>query len=248
MKPSQTASKKRVKSEFTLDSVLAELKAKGNPRVIEGMARYGIHTSKAYGVSVPQLRDISRKIGQNHELALRLWTTGIHEGRIVAGLIDDPTLVSEAQMENWAKEFDSWDVVDGTCGNLFDRTPYAVAKAHEWSERKEEYVKRAGFVMMAELAVHDKKQANKTFTDFLPLTIREASDERNFVKKAVNWAIRQIGKRNLDLNAAAIRTCKDIQKIDSRSARWIAADALRELTSLAVQKKLKLTSERSKSN
>jgi 3-methyladenine DNA glycosylase AlkD len=156
-------------------------------------------------------------------------------------MIDDPTNVSEEQMEEWAADFDSWDVVDGCCGNLFDKTEFAVRKAHEWSKRSEEYVKRAGFVLMAELAVHDKTASNTTFVDFLPAIVREASDERNFVKKAVNWALRQIGKRNAILNSAAIKTCTEIKNSDSRSARWIAADALRELTSDSVRKKLAST-------
>ncbi len=141
-------------------------------------------------------------------------------------------------MEMWATDFDSWDIVDGSCGNLFDKTGFAVRKAHAWSKRTEEYVKRAGFVLMAELAVHDRKASNKTFLDFLPVIVREASDERNFVRKAVNWALRQIGKRNAALNAAAIRTANEIKNSDSRSAKWIAADALRELTSAPVRKKL----------
>jgi 3-methyladenine DNA glycosylase AlkD len=190
---------------------------------------------------------MAKKFCRDHVMALQLWRTGIHEARILAGMIDDPALVDEDQMEDWAKDFDSWDIVDGSCGNLFDKTPFAVKKAHEWSARKEEYVKRAGFVLMAELAVHDKNAPNSTFQEFLPLIVREASDERNFVKKAVNWALRQIGKRNAMLNGAAIRTCKQLQRIDSKSARWIASDALRELTSEAVQKKLKNAGKKTRS-
>ncbi len=176
------------------------------------MSRFGIQTSKALGVSIPQIRDLAKKIGIDHELAQQLWITGIHEARILATMVDDPAKVSEGQMDKWALDFDSWDVVDGCCGNLFDKTKFAIGKAHEWSKRKEEYVKRAGFVLMAELAVHDKKASNKTFLDFLPVIVREASDERNFVKKAVNWAVRQIGKRNSALNAAAIRHKRPHQK------------------------------------
>lgn len=202
------------------------------------MARYGIQTRNAYGVSIPRLRAISMKIGKDHMLAQQLWKTGIHEARILAGMIDDPAQVNEAQMEDWATDFDSWDIVDGSCGNLFDKTPFAVKKAHEWSKRSEEYVKRAGFALMAELAVHDKKLSDDTFIDFFPLIIREASDDRNFVKKAVNWALRQIGKRNQRLNAEAIQTAKRIHELNSSSAKWIASDALRELTNDSVQKKL----------
>src|SRR3989475_13013303 len=153
-------------------------------------------------------------------------------------MIDDPAWVTEDQMEKWVADFDSWDIVDGSCGNLFDKTEFAVRKALEWSKRKEEYVKRAGFVLMAELAVHDRKAADKTFLYFLPTIVRESSDERNFVKKAVNWALRQIGKRNRVLNSEAIKTCNEIRNSNSRSAKWIAADALCELTSTPVKKKL----------
>jgi len=185
-----------------------------------------------------KLRDISKKVGISHDLAQELWKTRIHEARILATMVDDPMNVSEAQMEEWAADFDSWDVADGCCGNLFYRTEFANRKAHEWSTRKGGFVKRAGFVLMAELAVHNKEASNKTFLDFLPIIVREASDERNFVKKAVNWGLRQIGKRNAILNSAAIQTCSKIRESDSRSAKWIASDALRELTSASVKKKL----------
>lgn len=223
----------------SLSQLIDEIRRRGNPKALDGMSRYGINVTNAFGTSMPQLRDMARKIGRNHQLALQLWNTGVHDARILASMVDNPSKVSLSQMEGWVAEFDSWDIVDGTCGNLFDKTPYAVRMAKEWSSRDEEYVKRASFVLMAELAVHDKQAANGTFLSFLPLIIRESSDERNFVKKAVNWALRQIGKRNAILNGAAIRTCERIQKIDSKSARWIASDALRELTSESVQKKFK---------
>ncbi len=229
----------------SLEEIVKEIENRGDPNTLAGMSRFGIAVAHAYGVSVPQLRVIARRIRTDHSLALQLWKTGIHEGRILAGMIDDPGVVTENQMENWASSFDSWDIVDGTCGNLFDKTHYAIKKAHEWSERNEEYVKRAGFVLMAELAVHDKKTPDETFLKFLPVILRESSDERNFVKKAINWALRQIGKRNRNLNTAALRTCRRIQKIDSSSAKWIATDAVRELTSTTVQKKLKNANKRS---
>jgi 3-methyladenine DNA glycosylase AlkD len=225
-------------SSISVEHVIDELRRRGNSKAVAGMLRFGIQTAMALGVSTPQLRDLARKVGTPHELAEKLWKTGIHEARILASMIDDPAKVSEDQMEKWAADFDSWDVVDGCCGNLFDSTRFAVRKAHEWSERKEEYVKRAGFVLMAEMAVHDENASDKTFLDFLPVIVREASDERNFVKKAVNWALRQIGKRNAILNAAAIKTCAEIKDSDSRSGKWIAADAIRELTSAPVKKKL----------
>lgn len=202
------------------------------------MARFGINPHNTYGVSIPKLRKLALQIGRNHELAQGLWSSGIHEARILATLIDSPERVTEKQMENWVKHFDSWDVCDGCCGNLFDKTKFAYRKAVAWSKRHEEFVKRAGFVLMAQLAVHDKEASDKEFLRFFSIIEREATDHRNFVKKAVNWALRQIGKRNLHLNKVAIKTAKRIQEIDSRAAKWIASDTLRELTSEAVQERL----------
>ncbi len=238
MKSSRPTILDQHETSITLEHLMDEIKSKGTPDAVAGMSRFGIQTGAALGVPIPQLRKLAREAGTNHDTAQKLWKTGIHEARILASMIDDPAKVSDEQMEKWAADFDSWDVVDGCCGNLFDKTKFAVSKAHEWSKRKEEFVKRAGFVMMAELAVHDKKVSDKIFLDFLPVITREASDERNFVKKAVNWALRQIGKRNTFLNAAAIKTSTEIRESDSRSAKWVAADALRELTSASVRKRL----------
>ena len=221
-----------------LREILAELESRANPENVVGMARYGINPKNTFGVSAPVLRAMAKRIGRDHALALELWESGIREARILAGLIDDPALVTESQLERWAKDFDSWDVCDGVCSNLFDKTPFAYEKTAAWSGREEEFVKRAGFVLMAALAVHDKKAPDGRFRGFLPLIEREAADERNFVKKAVNWALRQIGKRNRPLNAAAIASAKRIRNMDSKAARWIAADALRELESDAVQGRL----------
>lgn len=218
--------------------ILQQLESLSNPEAVAGMARFGINSNNTYGVSIPALRKIARDTGKDHALALALWQSGIHEARILAGMIDEPEKVTEEQMESWAMDFDSWDVCDQVCSNLFDKTDFAYQKAHEWSGRKEEFVKRAGFVLMAALAVHDKRAGDEKFLEFLPIIKREAVDDRNFVKKAVNWALRQIGKRNLNLNNAAIETAKKIQEIDSKAARWIASDTLRELTGEKVQKKL----------
>ena len=201
------------------------------------MTRFGIQSSNSFGVSVPQLRTLAREVGRDHMLAMKLWETGLHDARLLATMVDDPRKVTLEQMDKWVRDFDSWDVVDGSCGNLFDKTPFAVAKAKQWCKREEEFVKRAGFVMMAELAVHDKEAKDKVFLDFLPLIVGGASDERNFVKKAVNWALRQIGKRNMKLNKAAVSTARRIRKIDSGAAKWVAADALRELKSPQVLKR-----------
>ena len=234
-KPTRTIEQK---PPISVESIIGELRDTGSPRAVAGMSRFGIQTGTALGVSIPEIRELARKVGTHHDLAQSLWKSGIHEARLLACMIDDPAEVSEDQMEKWASDFDSWDVVDGCCGNLFDKTEFATRKAHEWSKREEEYVKRAGFVLMAEMAVHDKDLSDKTFLDFLPIIVREASDERNFVKKAVNWALRQIGKRNANLNTAAIKTCWQIKDSGSRAGKWIAADALRELTSDPVKKKL----------
>ena len=220
------------------DEIIQEIKSLANPKNVEGMARFGINPTNTYGVSVPVLRKMAREAGRDHGLALELWASGIHEARLLACFIDRPDMVTEEQMESWVKDFDSWDVCDQCCSNLFDRTPLAHQKAVQWCEREEEFVRRAGFVLMACLAVHDKKAEDRAFIKFLPLMKKYATDERNFVKKAVNWALRQVGKRNMELNGEALKTAEEIKQIDSRSARWIAGDAIRELSSDAVRDKL----------
>ncbi len=212
----------------SVQSVLQQLKAQARPANVKGMARYGISTTGALGVSMPFLRRLAREIGQDHVLALSLWDSGIHEARILAALVDDPAQVTSSQMERWVLDLDSWDVCDQLCSNLFDRTRMTVAKARAWSRRKETFVKRAGFVLMAALAVHDKKAPDRLFLSFLPLIHRSAGDERNFVKKAVNWALRQIGKRNKALYRAALAAAEEMAQRDSSVSRWVASDALRE--------------------
>ncbi len=219
-------------------AILARLHALRDPKAIAGMARYGINPKNSYGVSVRTLREIARETGTDHDLALKLWASGIHDARILAGIIDDPALITEQQMDNWVNDFDSWDVCDQCCG-LFARTGLAYRKAVEWSGRAEEYVRRAGFVTMARLAVTDKKALDSQFEPFLFIIRESADDDRNYVKKAVNWALRQIGKRNRRLNRMAIETAEEIARSGSKSARWIASDALRELTSRAVQDRLR---------
>jgi 3-methyladenine DNA glycosylase AlkD len=220
------------------NEILNELKSLANPESVKGMARFGIKSEKILGVSIPELRGLAKQIGKDHALAGQLWSSGIHETRILAGMVDDPGQVTESQMERWVKDFDSWDLCDQCCSNLFDKTVVAYPKAIEWSQRRREFVKRAGFVLMAVLAVHDKAAGDEQFKQFFPMIKRESTDERNFVKKAVNWALRQIGKRNRALNQAAISVAKEIKTIDSKAAKWIAGDALRELTGEKVQKRL----------
>ena len=221
------------------DKILKQLKSFSNPKGVEGMARFGISTKNAYGVSIPDVRRIAKEVGKNHSLAQQLWNSSVHEARILACMVDDVKQVTEEQMENWVKDFDSWDICDQCCSNLFDKTAFSHRKVVELAERKEEFVKRTGFVLMATLVVHDKKTDDAVFLKFLPIIKSGAIDERNFVKKAVNWALRQIGKKNKRLNKAAIETAEEIKKMDSKSAKWIAADALRELKSEAVRKRLK---------
>jgi 3-methyladenine DNA glycosylase AlkD len=213
----------------SVEEVIKELKSKGKKDQLEGMARFGMSSKGRLGVSVPDMRALAKKIGKNHALALELWKTGIQEARIIASMIDEPEKVSEKQMEQWVKDFDSWDVCDQTCMNLFEKSPLAWKKIQDWSERKEEFVKRTAFALIACLAWHDKKTEDKKFIEMLKVIEKASTDERNFVKKAVNWALRNIGKRNRNLNKQALKTAREIQKIDSKTARWIAADAIREL-------------------
>jgi 3-methyladenine DNA glycosylase AlkD len=219
--------------------VLQTLEEMGDPARLEGMARYGIRTDHAVGVTVTELRRLARGLRPDHELAAALWASGIHEARILASLVDEPAQVSEAQMEAWVADLDSWDVCDGVCGNLFDRTRFALDKAVEWSTREPEFEKRAAFAVMACAAVHRMDLPDTAFGSLLPVIREGATDDRTYVKKAVSWALRQIGKRSLDLNARAIRTAAQIERTDARSARWIGRDALRELRSDAVRARLK---------
>lgn len=223
----------------SLEEVLDRIKSMARPDQLEGMARYGMTVERRLGVSVPELRGLAKDLGRDHELALELWKTGIAEARLVAGMIDDPGKLTEAQMEEWVTGIDSWDVCDQVCMNLFEKVPLAWKKIIDWSGREEEFVKRASFALIACLAWHDKKAADEKFIALLPVIFRGATDERNFIKKAVNWALRNIGKRNSNLNRAAIEMAGEIRQIDSRAARWIAADTIRELESEAVRKRLK---------
>jgi len=224
---------------WTVDGALRELERHGRKRNVEGMARFGIRAKVVYGVSKPKLDAIVKKIGKDHELGLRLWETGIHDARLLGMLVSRAEEVTTGQMERWVRDFDNWDVCDGTCCHLFAAARPAWKKAFEWSRRNKEFEKRAGFALAAYLAVHDKAAEDGAFRRYLKVVEREAWDERNFVRKAVNWALRNIGKRNLRLNRDAIQTAERIRKKGTRAGRWIAADALRELRSEAVQKRLR---------
>jgi len=218
---------------------MQELESKAKPDQLEGMARFAILGDQRMGVSVPDMRKIAKDAGNNHQLALDLWDTGVPEAMIVAGMVAEAEKLTEEEMEDWVVDINSWDICDQVCMNLFEKTPLAEKKIYEWSGREEEFVKRAAYALIACLAWHDKDAGDDEFTKFFPLILAGSTDERNFVKKAVNWALRNIGKRNQALNEAAIRTANQIQKLDSRSARWIASNALRELKSDQVQERLK---------
>jgi len=225
-------------------ALVARIEALGSEADRAGMARYGINVERAAGVSMYELRRIAKELGRDHELALALWATGLHEARHLAGMVDDPALVDEGQMEDWVRAFDSWDLCDQTTSNLFDKTPLAYVKAREWCGREPEFEKRAGFATIAALAVRDKSAGDKAFLEFLELVRREAGDGRDYVKKAVSWALRNVGKRDRALNAAAVACAEDIlagaeaRGEGARSARWVARDALRELGSEKVRRRL----------
>ncbi|MBA3543305.1 MAG: DNA alkylation repair protein [Chthoniobacterales bacterium] len=228
--------------------IVKKLQALGSPENVAGMARFGIVAQNAFGVSAPARKQLAREIKgvthDRHGLALALWETGVHEARALAYLIDDPRQVTQQQMESWVRDFDNWAICDGTCGHLFCRTAFAYDKAFAGAECEAEFMKRAGLVLMAWLAVHDKKADDAKIARFLPILESKADDDRNFVKKAVNWSLRQIGKRNLPLNRLAIATAEKMLAQKTRSARWIATNALRELKDETVRKRLRDKADR----
>jgi 3-methyladenine DNA glycosylase AlkD len=221
------------------EEVIARLESISDRNRLEGMSRYGMKVNDALGVSMPEMRSLAKSIGKDHRLAMDLWHSGVHEARIMASLLADPKLLTEDQMEEMMKDLDSWDICDQCCSNLFSRTPMAMRKALEWSGREEEFQKRAGFATMAALAVHGKKLGDEDLMLLLEAAVKESADDRNYVRKAVNWALRQIGKRNLHLNGMAISAAERILAKGDRASKWIASDALRELRSEAVQERLK---------
>jgi 3-methyladenine DNA glycosylase AlkD len=221
----------------SVEEVLEMLAAKANPDQLAGMAKYGMTVENRLGVKVPQMRKIAKEIGEDHKLALELWETRITEAMIIASMVDVPDEVTEEQMEAWVQDFDSWDVCDQVCMNLFDKTPQAWKKIHDWSDREEEFVKRAAYALIACLAVHDKRASDEVFISLIPVIKAGATDNRNYVKKAVSWALRNTGKRNPELNTVSLATARELGGIDSNSARWIGSDAIRDLTSDATRRK-----------
>ncbi|MFA4838559.1 MAG: DNA alkylation repair protein [Candidatus Neomarinimicrobiota bacterium] len=226
-------------NHLEFDEILRRLKSLSNPSAIAGMERFGITPGKTFGVGIPPLRALAKEIGKNHSLAARLWNENIRETRILASMIDDPKQLTEAQMSSWVVGFDYWEICDQCIMNLFEKSPLAWQKAIEWAERPEEFVRRAGFVLMARLAVSDKKAKDEDFAPFWELIEKYADDERNMVKKAVNWALRQMGKRNLALNRQALDLSRKLVQSGSKSGRWIASDALRELQNDYVQRRIR---------
>lgn len=220
----------RASNGASVEAVLAELKALGSKENRTGMARYGINTAHAFGVSMAAQRPLARKYRRHHALALALWRSGFHEARILAALIDDPNQVTSKQMDEWTADFDSWDLCDQACSKLFVRTPFVEVKIAKWVKDKREFVRRAGFALIAAHTVHGKGVAEATYLGYLPMIEAAAKDDRNFVKKAVNWALRQIGKRSKRLHRPALALARKLAQSDDRTARWIGKDAVRELT------------------
>ena len=215
--------------QLTVRAILATLARHGSRRNVQGMARYGIVSPRAFGVTMPAMRDLARRIGRDHDQAARLWATGWHEARILAAFIDEPARVTPAQMDRWCRDFNNWAVCDGVCFHLFDRTPHAFAKIRQWARRRDEFVKRAAFALLASVAAHDKQAPDAAFLATLPLIERAATDERNFVKKGVSWALRGIGKRNPVLERAAVALARRLATSPDAAARWVGKDALRDL-------------------
>ncbi|MCL2281445.1 MAG: DNA alkylation repair protein [Dehalococcoidia bacterium] len=217
--------------------VIQQLKSQANADNVAGMARYAIKGNELLGISIYTLRIMAKSIGHDHALALKLWDSGIHEARILAGLIEEPDKVTDTQLERWVSDFDSWDIVDQLSA-LIAQTPFVIQKIHEWAVRDEEFVKRAAFSLIAEISFYHTHMPDADYEQFFPFIVNAATDERNFVKKAVNWALRNIGKRNLALNKRALEVAHQIKQLEPKTAQWIASDAIRELSSEAIQQRL----------
>lgn len=219
---------------MNFEEIIKLLESKRNPRNEEGMRRFGIKGNIILGISVMELRKIAKMIGKNHELAIKLWNSGVHEARILAALVETPDNLTEKQLEKWVSEIDSWDVCDMLTNALLDRSEMAISKMEKWAKDEHEYVRRTPFSMIAWIACHNKQMKDADFEKYFKL-IKEASlDERNFVKKAVNWALRGIGKRNLSLRGRALEVAEEIKKLNTKSAKWIANGAINELSSTKI--------------
>ena len=227
----------------TVQAVLAKLHKLSRPHHLAGMQRFGMKIDRRLGISIPQLRKLAKQIGQHHDLAMELWKSGIAEAMILAALIDVPEEVTSEQMDSWVADFNSWDVCDQVCMNLFDRTTLAWEKVYEWSESKEEYIKRAAFALIACLAWHDKTADDEQFLQYLPLIKQAADDDRNYVKKAVSWALRHIGKRNSSLYPIALQTAQQLKQSGNKTNRWIGSDTIRDLNTESTRRRIKQMSK-----
>ena len=236
--PARATSQKADTSPTDVKSVVTWLERKGTKRTRDSMARYGLPSDKAFGVPIGVMQQYAKRLGRRHELALALWETGWYEARILASFVDEPERVTAAQMDRWCRDFDSWGICDTVCFTLFDRTPLAWRKLAPWGRRRDEFVKRAAFALLASLALHDKTAPDAAFVEHLPLIERAAQDERNFVKKGVSWALRSIGRRSAALNAASVTVARRLAASTDAAERWVGKDALRELTSAAVTRRL----------
>lgn len=229
---------KKVPVEHDVQDVIAQLRKRGSKKVKDGMARYAIPSDRAFGIPVGELRKLAKTLGKSHRLAEQLWRSGHYEARMLATMVDDIAQVTPKQMDAWCKDFDSWAICDTACFGFFDRSPHAFAKVTMWAKRRPELEKRAAFALLASLALHDKTADSKAFLALLPLIEPAAADDRNFVKKAVSWALRSVGRRNLELNRASMAIAERLARSADAPARWVGKDALRELSSPAVQKRL----------
>jgi 3-methyladenine DNA glycosylase AlkD len=223
-----------------VEAALAWLKKHSSRATRDGMARYAIPSDNAYGVAMKDIKSLGKQLGQRHDLAIALWDTGVYEARMLTSFVADPALLTSTQMDRWCKDFDNWAICDAMCFNLFDRSPHRWAKVKQWSKSRKEFERRTAFALLWSLSVHDKKAADEQFIDGLALIERAANDERNFVKKAVNMALRAVGKRNQKLNSAAVSVARRLSDSDDQTARWVGRDALRELTGPSVKNRLKI--------
>ncbi len=241
-----TAKKSKDSIKYDVEFALTWLRKHSTKHTLEGMSRYGIPSDNAFGVSVADIRRLAKIIGRNHELAAGLWKTGFYEARMLTAFVEDPERVTTVQMDRWCRDFDSWAICDTLCFHLFDRTPHAWSKAVRWTNRRNEFEKRAAFALMASVTAHDKSAPDSRFVELLPLIEAGAHDERNFVKKAVSWALRCIGKRNAKLNAAAVVVAKRLAKSETPAARWVGKDALRELGNTKLAERLARKSDQTR--
>jgi 3-methyladenine DNA glycosylase AlkD len=235
----KTPAKKTKQTAIDADDVVTKLKRLGTKKTRDGMARFAIPSEKAFGVTVGQIRDMGKQLGRNHDLALALWETGWYEARMLSAFVDEPDRVTPAQMDRWCRNFDNWAICDTICFHLFDRTPHAFAKVKQWASKRNEFEKRAAFALLASLGIHDKKASEESFAQCLALIEKAATDERNFVKKGVSWALRVVGRRSRALNEASVKLSQKLTRSNEPAARWIGRDAFKELTSPAVVRRLK---------